>query len=211
MGAIISGIIGLVNTGIAVAKEAKEEQLSRWKKDYANRFDKFVNKNVPYNIDRTTRRNTVPADNQYSDQSIVKSLADNILPPGYTVADLERLGYHDEVEQMKVRMDRKTASLVDRMNDLLKEVLDKFHADGLTKYDDLINSVLNEKDKSEYIERFNHLIKQAQIAMNEQQLDNDIAAQKATREQALEAGAMRMLNEEDMANLDYVNNLKLFY
>lgn len=210
MGGVIGGIIGLVNTGVSVAKKVKEEQLDRYKKEYANRFDKFVNKNVPYNLDRQTRSRTLTSDNPYSELSIINDLAENTLPAGYTVADLERLGYHYELEQMKRRMDTQTENMIQEMNGLLNKVLDKFHEDGITKYDTLINSVLNEKDQSEYIERFNHLIKQAQIAMNEQQLDNDIAQQKATREQAIADAAMRLLNEEDLANVAYVNNVKLF-
>lgn len=210
MGGLVSGIMGLVNTGANLVKTVKQDQLDSYKKEYAGKYSNFVDKNIPYNIDRVTRLKTLPPEHPYSEQSISAQLELNQLPPGYTTADLIRLGYYPEVLNMNIRKKEKIDGLINDMNNLLKQVLDNFHAQGLTDYDDLINSVINEADQSNYINRFNNLLKQAQTAISEQELDNSIAEQKATREQALETASMRLLAAEDMANVNYLNNVKVF-
>lgn len=209
MGGIIAGIMGLVNTGMSVAAEVKKEQLARAKQQYATKFDNFVNKDIPYNINRDARMKLAP-DNPYSNQSVLNDLNNNVLPAGYTADDLNRLGYATEVKAMHDRMQASIDDKINQLNDLLKEVKEKFHQRKVTKYDSLLDSVINEKDKAEYIARLDHLLKQVNLTINQEELDKQMAQQKDAREQAIKTGALQLLSQEDTANSTWLNNLKYF-
>lgn len=170
----------------------------------------FLVKNSPFRFDRETRKKMLKPDHPYSDKSIMDNLNNGILPPGYTILELRELGYNDEVNNMLKNKNDFLVQNIHDMNEALMESKKALNKNGITKFDNLVNAVIKEKDPEIYLDKLNFLLSRADIEMKSDQIEQQNKERAIIEKQKLDAAELQLLKEEDLAVERWLDNVKKY-
>ena len=163
MGIIVSAVIGVVNLVHTIKSDKKKDKIDQ---DLIKKKD-IVKPLAPpkYYPTIESRRKNVK-DGPYSVEGIADSLKNDLIPVGYSIEQLRKIGFGADVDEYEKRQkqtkDDNNQNLIDGLEKLKKEIKKGFvNRDDLTEEDREIinkNKLFNPEENQKYIDKINSWI-----------------------------------------------------
>lgn len=211
MGGIISSILGITKQSVDLAKSIINDKNMKVQEEQQSNLRNFMSNTVPFNFNkRSDRKQQIEDGRPYSDSWMVDMLSKDIIPDGYTYADLIADGYGKELDERNKRVAQRTVDNAGLLADNLQKIKDQSDLSGYPNIVKLIDSVIKQSKKTNaqnidmFIEKLKFLQNMVNNEINKDKFNDMLAENRTNREMMIENAATRLLSAEDNAVQKYL-------